>query len=335
MNLLCVKCGRRVGGNAPLVPVRQTQDAGSMNESEIIPTIAAIAAGFRGDQRAPVIGTPADLGLDYEAVTFSASDGVPLEGWFIPAESDKIVIANHPMGFTRTGLPSHLEPWNSIWAPSDNNIEIPFMPDYKILHDAGYNVLTYDLRNHGLSAAANGGITSSGIFEARDVLGSLTYARTRSDLATMRISLFSRCLGADATFAAAYQEPAAFEGIDSLVAAQPVTTKVIISHTLGLLGIPEGHIADVDRGIQLVTGLGFDQQDPLPWAGAVTVPTFIYQVHDDSLVTPADVQSIFDALPTEDKKLHWIENSQRRWDGYLEFQRNPQPMLDWINQHNR
>jgi uncharacterized protein len=32
--------------------------------------------------------------------------------------------------------------------------------------------LAYDLRNHGLSGAANGGITTSGIFEARDVAGS-------------------------------------------------------------------------------------------------------------------------------------------------------------------
>jgi hypothetical protein len=46
------------------------------------------------------------------------------------------------------------------------------IPDYKILHDAGYNVLAYDLRNFGHSGAANGGIASSGIFEARDVAGS-------------------------------------------------------------------------------------------------------------------------------------------------------------------
>ena len=41
------------------------------------------------------------------------------------------------------------------------------IPDYKILHDAGYNALAYALRNFGHSGAANGGIASSGIFEAR------------------------------------------------------------------------------------------------------------------------------------------------------------------------
>ena len=56
-----------------------------------------------------------------------------------------------------------------MWASSGNGFEVNLVPDYKILHDAGYNVLAYDLRNFGLSGAANGGIASGGIFEARDV----------------------------------------------------------------------------------------------------------------------------------------------------------------------
>jgi hypothetical protein len=30
------------------------------------------------------------------------------------------------------------------------------------------------------------------------------------------------------------------------------------------------------------------------------------------------------------KKLQWIEGATARWDGYLEFQRRPQPMLEWL-----
>jgi hypothetical protein len=33
------------------------------------------------------------------------------------------------------------------------------------------------------------------------------------------------------------------------------------------------------------------------------------------------------------KKLQWIEGTTARWDGYLEFQRRPQPMLDWFAQY--
>ena len=139
---------------------------------------------------------PSEQHLVYEEVTLPALDGVPLEGWFIPADgSQKLIIANHPMGFSRSGIPTHLEPWKSIWSSSGNAFEVDFIPDYKILHDAGYNVLAYDLRNFGLSAAANGGIASSGIFESRDVLGSLRYVRDRRDTRNMTIGLFSWCLG--------------------------------------------------------------------------------------------------------------------------------------------
>lgn len=42
--------------------------------------------------------------------------------------------------------------------------------------------------------------------------GSLAYARTRPGTAGMTIGLFSRCMGAVATFAAMTRVPAAFHG---------------------------------------------------------------------------------------------------------------------------
>jgi hypothetical protein len=39
---------------------------------------------------------------------------------------------------------------------------------------------------------------------------------------------------------------------------------------------------------------------------------------------------MFDNIPIAEKKLQWIENTTARWDGYMEFQRRPQPMLDWL-----
>ena len=51
------------------------------------------------------------------------------------------------------------------------------------------------------------------------------------------------------------------------------------------------------------------------------------------LTEPSDVQTMFDNIPVADKKLQWIHGTTRRWDGYLEFQRHPEPMLEWFAKH--
>src|SRR6516165_889898 len=53
----------------------------------------------------------------------------------------------------------------------------------------------------------------------------------------------------------------------------------------------------------------------------------------DILTDPGDVQAIFDNIPVAERKLQWIEHTTARWDGYLEFQRRPQLMLDWFAQY--
>jgi hypothetical protein len=296
--------------------------------------LQAMADSFGQQLRSPILHWPSEQDLEYEDVTFPALDGVPLEGWFIPsAGSDKLIIANHPMGFSRSGIPAHLEPWRSVWALSGNDVEVNLIPDYKILHDAGYNVLTYDLRNFGLSGAANGGIASSGIFEARDVAGSLTYARSRHDTRAMTIGLFSRCLGCSSTFAAMTQFPEAFDGVRCLVGPQPITMKTIVQRRLALLGVPADCIDDLEQRVILRTSIGFARRAPQDWACNVRVPAFLYQVHDDVLTEPSDVQTMFDNIPVADKKLQWIRGTTRRWDGYLEFQRHPEPMLEWFAKH--
>ena len=67
--------------------------------------------GFISGLRAPVLHRPSEVGLEYEDVTFPARDGVPLEGWFIPAVgSAKLIIANHPFSFSRPAYPPTWSP---------------------------------------------------------------------------------------------------------------------------------------------------------------------------------------------------------------------------------
>ncbi|PZG40885.1 alpha/beta hydrolase, partial [Spongiactinospora gelatinilytica] len=261
------------------------------SEEEARDLLRRFATEIDFQPRSPILYSPGDQGLAYEDVTFPSADGVPLEGWFIPAPgSNKLVIANHPIGFNRSGMPAHLEPWRWQWESSGNALEINFIPDYRIPHEAGFNVLAYDLRSHGHSGEGNGGVTSGGIYEARDVIGSLKYARDRRDTRDMAVGLFSRCLGAIATFAAMARAPEAFGAVRCLVAAQPVTARTILARTLARMGLP-GRIDELERLIVMDTSIEPRRRDPGSGRGSVRVPTFLYQVRDDILTHPDDVRA--------------------------------------------
>ena len=59
------------------------------------------------------------------------------------------------------------EPWSNY-----DGVEIDFVIQYRHLTDEGYNVLTYDISNHGNSSGANNGICGIGRWERRDCVGS-------------------------------------------------------------------------------------------------------------------------------------------------------------------
>lgn len=117
-----------------------------------------------------------------------------------------------------------------------------------------------------------------------------------------------------------------------LVSPQPVTPRFIAERRLAVMGLG-GRLDDFNTLLRLRTSIGLERRVPQEWARSVRVPTFLYQVRGDTLTDPRDVQAMFDNIPVTDKKLQWLEGTTARWDGYLEFQRRPQPMLDWWAQY--
>ena len=319
---------------ASTAPTTDGTQAPSLPDEEIEKILETMSEGFVQWPRAPIYHRPDEAGLAYEDVTFPSEDGVPLEGWYIPAEgSDRLIICNHPRWFNRAGLPSHLEPWSKFAGATGNDFEINFVPDYKILHDAGYNVLSYDLRNFGQSGSANGGVFSVGRFESRDVIGSLQYARSRAETADMTIGLFSRCVGGNSTMYAMERHPEAFKDVRCMVSPQPLSSGVALERALERFGIPVDRLSDLDELIFRKTSFHIDEFSPVPWAKSVRVPTLLYQVRDDLYTRPSDIQSMFDNIPIDEKDLFWIEGTTRRWDGYAYFQREPTKILEWFDKY--
>lgn len=302
-----------------------TKAMGAVAPSKVIEPM--IDLWTRG-KRTPVYRRPDEVGLDYEDVFFPSMDGVALEGWFIPAESDRLLIANHFLPGNRYGYAGHLEGLTDF-----GGFEVNFLPEYKALHDAGYNILCYDFRNHGQSADGNGGTVGIGLYEYRDVIGSLRYAKSRADTANMTTGLFSKCLGADSTFVAMDKHPEEFAHIKVMIALQPISARPFVEKNIvEVAGIKNG-VDLFDEALHRATGFHVDEQSPIPHAKAVKVPTLVAQVHDDTLTYPTDVQAIYDNIAATDKKLHWIKGTDQRFRGYNYFGEHPELAIEWFDSH--
>ena len=277
--------------------------------------------------RSPVLKTPADYGLTYEDVFFPSFDGVPLEGWLIPADSNKLIIMNHPATMNRYGFPGHLEPWRQF-----SDVEVDLVKIQAELHKAGYNVLAYDLRNHGNSSDANGGVCGFGLYEWRDVVGAMQFVQSHDLLQHMTVGLFNPCAGGNAAMIAMTKQPDYFKDVKAFVCPQPCSCAVPGKIFAEMMGVGE-YLDEIDAEQRKLGGFNNADMTPHPYAAQVQVPTFIIQVRDDAWSNPDDVQTTYDNLTVKEKKLFWIEGTTRRFDGYNYFGDHHEQMVEFFNSY--
>ncbi|OJJ11530.1 hypothetical protein BKI51_07245 [Alphaproteobacteria bacterium AO1-B] len=295
-------------------------------------TLKALARGYVSidGERAPILETPKDYGMEFQDVTFTAEDGIKLAAWFIPSEgSDKLIICNHPATLNRYGFPGHMKPWSDF-----QNVEVKFGKVHKALHDAGYNVLAYDLRNHGESEGVADNAWGQGFGdEYKDVLAAFDYVKSQDNLKDMKIGLFNPCAGGNSAFHAMSENPEYFKDVKAFVCAQPASINIMSKVSLDGLGL--GDFFDVfAEEIEELHGVPLNQMTPHVHAKSVTMPTYIVQNKDDVWTIPDDVQTTYDLIPGTEKKLHWIEvGDTRRFIGYNFFGENPETMIAFYDKY--
>lgn len=286
--------------------------------------IKKLADSFERVDRNPVLRTPEVVGLEFDKIDFKSLDNINLKAWYMPsANSNKIVVFNHFMIGNRAGaIP------NKDWG----NVTVDFMPIYRSLVDAGYNVFTYDLRNHGESDVHNGGKLGLTHTEYQDIVASVRYVKEQHT--TKEIFLYSQCYGSVATMRAMEKHPDDFIGIRAFVNLQPLSSDAFVTGITRKFGIEhESNLEKFSKRLEEKTGYTADQCKAPDLAHAVKVPTLLVQVHDDWRTTPEDIELIYKKLGTDDKKLLWIENETERLEGYNYFARNPSELIDWLNAH--
>lgn len=116
-----------------------------------------------------LVGTPADRGLEFQDVTFRASDGVMLHGWFVPGPGEVTWLWFHG----NAGNISHR------------------LDNIALLHRRlGVSLFIFDYRGYGRS---EGSPSEKGLY--KDAEAALAYLRTRSDIDQGKLVLFGRSLG--------------------------------------------------------------------------------------------------------------------------------------------
>ena len=137
-----------------------------------------------------------------EKVEFVGEQNTTLRGKFWPGQSDKAIIVVH-----------------GIDGPS-----FEMLPHVAYLHRSGYNVLLYDNRGRGES---DGGFSTLGYLEWRDVLSAINWMRARPEVNPNKIGLHGLSLGAACVIMAAAKD----ESIRGVLAESPfISMTIMLAH---------------------------------------------------------------------------------------------------------
>jgi len=120
--------------------------------------------------------TPAEIGIDFENISFITTDSIKLRGWFIGSQNSltaPTIIIAHGLGASKSD----------------------FINLSGFLSSNGFNVLLFDFRAHGESG---GNSCSLGLKEQMDITAALDYNISRKSLKNKNIGLYGFSLGGSA-----------------------------------------------------------------------------------------------------------------------------------------
>lgn len=208
--------------------------------------------------------TPADYGLKYERVTFTASDGLNLAGWFIqaPNEDAPVIIGCHGYPFDKGNI---LDLLNFLY------------PDYSLF--------LFDFRAMGES---EGKVTTAGFHETKDLEAAAGYLKERG---IKRIGAIGFSLGAAVIILAntldikAIVSDSSFRDLDSVIS-------IIFKH-LGPLKWPIVKLLKLWS--RLFIGVDTDRVSPLKAIKELKAPILFIHGGADTEIPASHSKQLYEA----------------------------------------
>lgn len=219
-----------------------------------------------------------DMGLSYEAVAFPTSDGLTLRGWFFPADhprSPAILYAPATSQDLRSGI--------SLVHP---------------LHEAGYHVLLFSYRGHGLSDGSPYGFTY-GALESEDIDAAVRYLYQECGI--QQIGAIGHSAGAVSIIISAARNPL----IHAIVAAAPFASMEEVWETSRPTFLPRPLLDFSMRFSEFRKGFSRDQVRPKDVIAQLS-PRPLLMIHgtDDRRITQAQAMRLFNSA--QEPKVFWL-----------------------------
>jgi dipeptidyl aminopeptidase/acylaminoacyl peptidase len=237
-------------------------------------TIATFPPAFPGDTAGPL----ADVGLDYEDVTFATTDGLELRGWFFPA--------------ARPDAPA------MIYAPATSHDQRSGLSLVRSFHSAGYHVLLFSYRGHALSDGRKGKFTY-GEAESRDVEAAAQFLFEIKGIG--RIGVVGHSAGAVSAILSAARNPL----IGAVVAVAPYNCVTEVWQTSRPSLVPS-LVMDWALWVAEKTR-GFDREQVCPVRVVEQIaprPLLVIHGTEDRRITEEQVRELFAAA--EEPKSLWM-----------------------------
>ena len=219
---------------------------------------------------------PPPAGLGARAVSFQSLSGAPVAGWLIPGRGDAAVLLMHGSGGDRRSM----------------------LGRARLLHDAGYTVLTIDLQANGESPGEH---ETVGYRESLDARAALDYLRTV--IGARRVGVIGFSLGGAAALLGPYGPLPA----DALVleAVYPTIEEAVADRIRIRFGPWSGWL---HRLFTWQTGprLGIASSDlrPIERIGALRAPVFVIGGGADRHTPPTETARLYAAAP--EPKCLWL-----------------------------
>lgn len=224
--------------------------------------------------------TPRDRGLQYEDLTATSSDGTVLRGWFIPAESPRLILVQH-------GYKDRLQSMLNL---------------AELLHRRGYQVMVMCVRAHDRS---DGDRIFMGQREMPDMEAWARIAEAKPGVDRAKVGMFGVSMGGSL----AIQYTASHDDVKVLVADSAFSSleDTIDTSVKFFTGLPPFPFGPMIRFWAEREG-GFEPRDvdAKKWiAGVSPRPVLIMQGGADQVISVSSGQKLFDVA--REPKEFWFE----------------------------